>query len=115
VVVSLPYGVEGFAPTRHAQKEDGTNLQVDEAEDFKVIEFSKENKKIILSHAKMHQDAKTAERVKEDKKEESAEMTTKRAVKKIKDNLEKTTLGDLDALSNLKAAMEKKEEEDSKK
>jgi small subunit ribosomal protein S1 len=63
----------------------------------------------------MHQDAKTAERVKEDKKEESAEMTTKRAVKKIKDNLEKTTLGDLDALSNLKAAMEKKEEEDSKK
>jgi len=42
-------------------------------------------------------------------------MTTKRAVKKIKDNLEKTTLGDLDALSNLKAAMEKKEEEDSKK
>jgi len=115
VVVSLPYGVEGFAPTRHAQKEDGSNLQVDEAQDFKVIEFSKENKKIILSHAKMHQDAKSAERVKEEKKEESAEMTTKRAVKKIKDNLEKTTLGDLDALSNLKAAMEKKEEEDSKK
>lgn len=115
VVVSLPYGVEGFAPTRHAQKEDGSSLQVDEAEDFKVIEFSKENKKIILSHAKMHQDAKSAERVKEDKKEESAEMTTKRAVKKIKDNLEKTTLGDLDALSNLKAAMEKKEEEANKK
>jgi len=115
VVVSLPYGVEGFAPTRHATKEDGSNLQVDEAQDFKVIEFSKENKKIILSHAKMHQDTKAAERVKEDKKEESAEMTTKRAVKKIKDNLEKTTLGDLDALSNLKAAMEKKEEEDSKK
>ena len=111
VVVSLPYGVEGFAPTRHAQKEDGSNLQVDESEDFKVIEFSKENKKIILSHAKMHQDAKSADRAKEDKKEESAEMTTKRAVKKIKDNLEKTTLGDLDALSNLKAAMEKKEEE----
>ena len=115
VVVALPYGVEGFAPTRHAQKEDGSNLQVDEAQDFKVIEFSKENKKIILSHAKMYQEAKAAERAKEDKKEESAEMTTKRAVKKIKDNLEKTTLGDLDALSNLKAAMEKKEEEDSKK
>jgi len=114
VVVSLPYGVEGFAPTRHAQKEDGTNLQVDEAQDFKVIEFSKENKKIILSHAKMHQDNKAAERAKEDKKEESAEMTTKRAVKKIKDNLEKTTLGDLDALANLKASMEKKEEENKK-
>ncbi|MEI6060109.1 MAG: 30S ribosomal protein S1 [Bacteroidota bacterium] len=114
VVVALPYGVEGFAPTRHAQKEDGSNLQVDEAQDFKVIEFSKENKKIILSHAKMHQDAKAAERAKDDKKEESAEMTTKRAVKKIKDNLEKTTLGDLDALANLKASMERKEEEDKK-
>ena len=114
VVVALPYGVEGFAPTRHAQKEDGTNLQVDEAQDFKVIEFSKENKKIILSHAKMYQETKAAERAKEDKKEESAEMTTKRAVKKIKDNLEKTTLGDLDALANLKASMEKKEEENKK-
>ncbi len=62
----------------------------------------------------MHQDSKAAERAKEDKKEESAEMTTKRAVKKIKDNLEKTTLGDLDALANLKASMEKKEEEDKK-
>jgi len=114
VVVALPYGVEGFAPTRHAQKEDGTNLQVDEAQDFKVIEFSKENKKIILSHAKMYQETKAAERAKEEKKEESAEMTTKRAVKKIKDNLEKTTLGDLDALANLKASMEKKEEENKK-
>jgi small subunit ribosomal protein S1 len=81
VVVALPYGVEGFAPTRHAQKEDGTNLQVDEAQDFKVIEFSKENKKIILSHAKMYQETKAAERAKEDKKEESAEMTTKRGEK----------------------------------
>jgi small subunit ribosomal protein S1 len=62
----------------------------------------------------MYQETKAAERAKEDKKEESAEMTTKRAVKKIKDNLEKTTLGDLDALANLKASMEKKEEENKK-
>jgi small subunit ribosomal protein S1 len=62
----------------------------------------------------MHQDAKAAERAKEEKKEESAEMTTKRAVKKLKDNLEKTTLGDLDALANLKASMEKREEENKK-
>ena len=110
VVVALPYGVEGFAPTRHALKEDGTNMQVDETQDFKVIEFSKENKKIIVSHAKTHQDAKVAEKVKEDKEKESVEMTTKRAVKKIKDNLEKTTLGDIDALANLKASMDKKAE-----
>ena len=111
VVVALPYGVEGFAPTRHAQKEDGTNIQVDESQDFKVIEFSKENKKIILSHAKMYQDAKSAEKAKEEKLNESEEMKTKRAVKKLKDNLEKTTLGDIESLANLKASMDKKEEE----
>jgi len=111
VVVALPYGVEGFAPTRHAQKEDGSNLKVDDAEDFKVIEFSKDNKKIIVSHAKTHQDVKASEKAKEEKEKDSAEMTTKRAVKKIKDNLEKTTLGDLDALANLKASMERKENE----
>jgi len=111
VVVSLPYGVEGFAPSRHIQKEDGSLAKIDDTLDFKVIEFSKENKKIILSHSRIHQDAKQAEKVKEENEKESAEMSTKRAVKKIKDNLEKTTLGDLDALANLKASLEKKEEE----
>ena len=111
VVVSLPYGVEGFAPSRHIQKEDGSQAKIDDTLDFKVIEFSKENKKIILSHSRIHQDVKQAEKVKEDNEKESAEMSTKRAVKKIKDNLEKTTLGDLDALANLKASLEKKEGE----
>jgi small subunit ribosomal protein S1 len=114
VVVALPYGVEGFAPTRHAQKEDGTIIQVDESQDFKVIEFSKENKKIILSHAKLYLDAKAAEKAREEKANESEEMKTKRAVKKLKDNLEKTTLGDIESLANLKASMEKKEGEDKK-
>jgi len=111
VIVALPYGVEGFAPSRHIQKEDGANAKVDESIDFKVIEFSKENKKIILSHSRMHQDSKAADKAKDEKEKESAEMTTKRAVKKLKDGLEKTTLGDLDALANLKASMEKSEEE----
>ncbi len=111
VIVALPYGVEGFAPLRHVQKEDGTTAKVDETLDFKVIEFSKENKKIILSHSRMYQDTKAAEKAKDDKEKESAEMSTKRAVKKLKDGLEKTTLGDLDALANLKASMEKSEGE----
>ena len=111
VVVSLPYGVEGFAPSRHIQKEDGSQAKIDDTLDFKVIEFSKENKKIILSHSRLHQDAKQAEKMKEESEKESAEMSTKRAVKKLKDNLEKTTLGDLDALANLKASLEKKEGE----
>ncbi len=111
VIVALPYGVEGFAPLRHVQKEDNSTAKVDETLDFKVIEFSKENKKIILSHSRMHQDTKAADKAKDDKEKESAEMSTKRAVKKLKDGLEKTTLGDLDALANLKASMEKSEEE----
>ncbi len=109
MVVALPYGVEGFAPQRHLQKEDNTTAKVDETLDFKVIEFSKDNKKIILSHSRIFQDASAAERVKESAAKESAEVSTKRAVKKLKDNLEKTTLGDLEALANLKSDMEESE------
>lgn len=108
VVVALPYGVEGFAPLRHIMKEDNTQAKVDETLEFKVIEFSKENKKIILSHSRIFQDV-VAEKVKETPAKESAETTTKRAVKKLKDNLEKTTLGDLEALANLKSDMEQSE------
>ncbi len=109
MVVSLPYGVEGFVPTRHATKEDNTMAKVDESLDFKVIEFSKENKKIILSHSRIFQEATAAERQKENAAKESAETSTKRAVKKLKDNLERTTLGDLEALANLKSDMEQSE------
>ena len=109
VVVALPYGVEGFAPLRHIVKEDNAQAKTDETLDFKVIEFSKENKKIILSHSRIFQDA-AAEKTKEaTATKESAENTTKRAVKKLKDNLEKTTLGDLEALANLKSDMEQSE------
>jgi len=109
MVVALPYGVEGFAPLRHIVKEDNTQAKVDEALEFKVIEFSKDNKKIILSHSRIFQDAAATEKVKENASKESAENSTKRAVKKIKDNLEKTTLGDLEALANLKSDMEESE------
>jgi small subunit ribosomal protein S1 len=108
-VIALPYGVEGFAPLRHLHKEDNTVAKEEEALDFKVIEFSKENKKIILSHAKIHQDAAMAEKNKEAKSGMKKENDTKKAVKKLKDNLEKTTLGDIDALANLKADLVKAE------
>jgi small subunit ribosomal protein S1 len=64
VVVALPYGVEGFAPQRHIVKEDNTQAKVEETLEFKVIEFSKENKKIILSHSRIFQDT-AAEKSKE--------------------------------------------------
>jgi small subunit ribosomal protein S1 len=108
-IVSLPYGVEGFVPARHASKADNTPLRVDDAVDFKVIEFSKENKKIILSHSRVHQDEARSDRDKEEGKAKKESRSAKRAVKKIQDNIEKTTLGDLSALVNLKEDMEKQE------
>ena len=106
-VVSLPYGVEGFVPTRHLAKEDKSTAKVDDVLDFKVIEFSKENKKIILSHTKIWQDAVIEEKDAEDKEEKKKAKESKKAVKKVNDNVEKTTLGDLEALVNLRDQMEK--------
>lgn len=106
MLVTLPYGVEGFAPSRHLQKETGSYASTDETLDFKVIEFSKENKKIILSHARVYQDAQQAEKAKEDKEQQKVQRTTKQAVKKIKDTLEVTTFGDIGGLAELKSEME---------
>jgi len=111
MIVTLPYGVEGFAPTRHLQKEDNSMVKVDETNDFKVIEFSKENKKIILSHSRIFQDTQYAEKVKEDKEHKAVQRSTKQAVKKIKDNLERTTFGDIGGLAELKSEMEQEARE----
>jgi small subunit ribosomal protein S1 len=111
MVVTLPYGVEGFAPTRHLQKEEGNMIKVDETNDFKVIEFSKENKKIILSHSRIFQDTQYAERAKEDKEHKAVQRSTKQSVKKIKDNLERTTFGDIGGLAELKSEMEQEARE----
>jgi len=108
VVVALPYGVEGFAPNRMTIKEDNTTARVDDTLDFKVIEFSKENKKIILSHTKVYQDAQSAERSRETARGRKDEKSTNKAVKKLKDSMEKTTLGDIEALAHLKTDMELK-------
>ncbi len=106
-VVALPYGVEGFATPRHLVKEDGSQAKVDEKLTFKVIEFSKAAKRIILSHSRTFEDVKRAE-VSEKKKSESSNL--KKGVKKMKDSLEKTTLGDISELAALKSKLEKGEE-----
>ena len=110
-VVALPYGVEGFAPTRHLEKEDKTKARMDETLDFKVIEFSKENKKIIVSHSRIFQDLIADEKAANEDSENKKEKNAKKAVKKLADSLEKTTLGDIDALANLKEEMEKNNQE----
>jgi small subunit ribosomal protein S1 len=102
-VVSLPYGVEGFATPKHLVKEDGTSVKLDEKADFKVIEFNKEGKKIIVSHSRVHEDEKRSE---DKAKKTAATKSTKKATKKISDNLEKTTLGDIAELAALKDEMD---------
>ena len=111
VVVSLPYGVEGFCPNRHLKKEDGSNAKMEETIDFKVIEFSKENKKIILSHSRIWEDKVAVEREAETEVKEKAAKSTKRVVKQINDNVERTTLGDLDVFAELKENFEKAQKE----
>ncbi len=106
-VIALPYGVEGFATPRHLVKEDGTQAKVDEKLDFKVIEFSKSSKRIILSHSRIFEDEKKAD---EATKKKATKKATNKAVKKVKDNIEKTTLGDISELAALKDKMEGKEE-----
>ncbi len=105
-VVALPYGVEGFTPKRHMQKEDNSSVTMDESNDFKVIEFSKESKKIILSHSRIFQDTQADEKHKADTQARKDERSTRRAVSKVHDNVEKTTLGDISALAALKSDME---------
>jgi small subunit ribosomal protein S1 len=110
-IVSLPYGVEGFAPMKHLVKEDKTTAKVEETLDFKVIEFSKENKKIVVSHTKLHDDAVAVAKSEDDVTGDAKtkEVKAKKTVKKAVDNSEKSTLGDFDVLANLKSKMEKSE------
>jgi small subunit ribosomal protein S1 len=114
-VVSLPYGVEGFAPNKHLVKADGSSVKADETIDFKVIEFSKENKKIIVSHARTHEDEKVPVAKGNEAREKQGNDDVKKAVKKLKDNQEKSTLGDMSVLSNLKSELEESEKAAAKK
>ncbi len=106
-VVALPYGVEGFVTPKHLVKEDGSPAKLDEKLPFKVIEFNKSAKKIILSHSRIHEDEKKQSSGKGEKQSEAAEA--RKAAKKIKSNLEKTTLGDISELAALKNEMEENE------
>ncbi|MDE7411882.1 MAG: 30S ribosomal protein S1 [Paramuribaculum sp.] len=102
-VIALPYGVEGFATPKHLVKEDGTQAQVDEKLNFKVIEFNKDSKRIILSHSRIFEDEAKAER-NEARKAKRAAAATKRAEETpaLNQPMEKATLGDLEALAALK-------------
>lgn len=111
-VIALPYGVEGFVTPKHLVKEDGTMAKVDEKLEFKVIEFNKSAKKIILSHSRVYEDEKKATETSAKKPEAE---TSKKSSRKAKPNVEKTTLGDITQLAALKEEMEEKAGKASKK
>ncbi len=103
--VALPYGVEGYVSLKNLVKEDGTQAKLEEKLEFKVIEFNKTTKRIVLSHTKLFEETK-----KEEQRERVSEGdSTQKAVKKLKANLEKTTLGDISELAALKSEMENKD------
>ena len=102
-IISLPYGVEGFATPKNLVKEDGSQAQVDEKLEFKVLEFNKDSKRIVVSHSRLNEEIAPAEEKKKPakratKKEEAADLNIPA--------MEKTTLGDIDGLAALKAKLE---------
>ena len=104
-VVALPYGVEGFATPKHLVKEDGTQAQVDEKLNFKVIEFNKDSKRIILSHSRIFEDEARAEKAEAKKAAKKAKVAEEAPV--MSTPIEKTTLGDISALAALKEKLAK--------
>jgi small subunit ribosomal protein S1 len=106
-IIQLPYGIEAFAPTRHIKKDDGKLAEVDEILQFKVIEFEREEKRIIVSHTRVIEDHQVEEKAKATKDKKKVEKKAKDSVRDNNTKIEKSTLGDLDVLSELKAKMEK--------
>ncbi len=104
-VIALPYGVEGFATPKHLVKEDGTQAQVDEKLNFKVIEFNKDSKRIILSHSRIFEDEARAEKAEAKKAAKKAKVAEEVPV--MSTPIEKTTLGDISALAALKEKLAK--------
>ena len=108
-VVQLPYGLEGFAPARHLAKEDGKTVGADETLQFVVIEFDRNEKRIVLSHARIWEQVIAEEKEAVVKEKKADAVKTKKAVKDIQNKVEKSTLGDLGVLAELKKKMEEGE------
>jgi small subunit ribosomal protein S1 len=105
-VIQLPYGLEGYAPARHLMKEDEKMISADEVAKFMVIEFDRNDKRILLSHTRLWEQVKEEEKQIEVKEKKAEFEETKKAVKNIQSKVEKSTLGDLGVLAGLKAKMD---------
>jgi len=105
-IVALPYGVEGFVPTKHLVQEDGKSLKAEDVADFKILEFNKDSKRIVISHARIWEEARAEARVADFESRKKEAKSANNAVRKVKDSVEKSTLGDLSVLAQLKEQME---------
>jgi small subunit ribosomal protein S1 len=110
-VVQLPYGLEGFAPNRHLSKEDGKTVGPDETTQFMVIEFDRNEKRIVVSHSRIWEQAKVDEKETAKKEARAEADTTRKTVKNIQSKVEKATLGDLGALAQLKQKLQQEEQQ----
>lgn len=105
-IVQLPYGLEGFAPNRHLTKEDGKSIGADETAQFMVIEFDRNEKRIVVSHTRIWEQGKVEEAEAAKKEARSESESTRKAVKTVQNKVEKATLGDLGVLADLKKKMD---------
>lgn len=110
-IVQLQYGLEAFAPARHLRKEDGSNVEVEETLPFVIIEFDRNDKRIMVSHSRIWEKAKADEKDAARKEAAAEDDNTKKAVKNMQSKVEKATLGDLGALAELKEKMKKAEDD----
>ncbi len=113
-IVQMPYGLEAFAPIKHIKKEDGVMAEVDEVLTVKVIEFNRDDKRIMVSHLRYLEDIRREadEQVKKERQQERKRVS--QAVKKTQSSVEKSTLGDLDVFSQLKEQLQDEDEDDKK-
>ncbi|MDQ3551943.1 MAG: S1 RNA-binding domain-containing protein, partial [Bacteroidota bacterium] len=109
-IVQLPYGLEGFAPNRHLAKEDGKSVNAEETAEFMVIEFDRNEKRIVVSHARIWEQAQVNEKDAARKEAKVESDKTKKAVKNLQSKVEKPTLGDLGALAQIKERLQQEEE-----
>ncbi len=110
-IVQLPYGLEAFAPIKHIRKEDGSLAEVDEVITVKVIEFNRDDKRILVSHLRYLDDIRREADEQVRKERQVERKTTRQAVKKQQANLERSTLGDLEAFSQLKEQIQEAEDQ----
>jgi small subunit ribosomal protein S1 len=113
-IIQLPYGLEGFVPNRHLFKEDGKQIAADETAQFMVIEFDRNEKRILLSHTRLWEQTKVDEKEAAKKEARTEADKTKKAVKNIQSKVEKATLGDLGALAEIKAKLVEGEKPEDK-